>query len=195
MNNRKVRFTRKTKETDVIVELSPDAPGSIEIATGVAFFDHLLTAMAFHGDFSLKVSAQGDPDIDPHHLVEDTGLVLGESLKKLVAEYGHVNRFGHAVIPMDEAISEIIIDACGRPTLVFKAAFPQERVGDFDLSLLREFFIALTNRASISLHAHIRYGENSHHMAECLFKALGKALKQSYSRKENVLSTKGTLDK
>jgi imidazoleglycerol-phosphate dehydratase len=194
VKNRSASVARKTKETDISVEISPDKPGLIKIESGIPFFDHLLKAMAFHGGFSVKISAKGDTEVDAHHLVEDVGLVLGDVLKKLVSEHGHIKRFGHAVIPMDEAIAEAAVDVCGRPSLIYQAAYPQKRVGDFDLALLREFLLAVTNRAGLSLHAHIRYGENSHHMAESLFKAMGKAIKQAYTSETEVLSTKGTLE-
>jgi imidazoleglycerol-phosphate dehydratase len=194
VKDRKVGVARKTKETDISVDISPDKPGLIKIESGIPFFDHLLNAMAFHGGFSLDVQAMGDAEVDAHHVVEDVGLVLGDACRKLVSDHGHIKRFGHAVIPMDEAVAEVTLDVCGRPSLVYQAAYPQPRVGDFDLALLREFLLAVTGRAGMSLHAHIRYGENSHHMAESLFKALGKAIKQAYSSETEVLSTKGTLE-
>ena len=193
MDKRKVELTRKTRETAIKVELLPESPGNIAIQTGHPFLDHLLQAAAFHGGFGLMIRARGDSEVDPHHTVEDIGIVLGECLKKLVAEHGPVKRFGHAVIPMDEALAEINVDVCGRPTLVLQAEFPQPRVGDFDLVLLRELLLGLANRAGISLHARARYGENSHHMAEALFKALGKAVGQAFAPESEVRSTKGTL--
>jgi imidazoleglycerol-phosphate dehydratase len=149
--------------------------------------------MAFHGAFSIRVEALGDTDVDPHHLVEDVGLVLGDTLAKLSWDTGPVKRFGHAVIPMDEALSEVTVDVSGRPSLIYQASFPQSHAGDFDLALLREFMVALSGRARISLHGTVRYGENSHHMAESLFKALGKAIGQAYTFEDKVLSTKGAL--
>ncbi|MBN1797440.1 MAG: imidazoleglycerol-phosphate dehydratase HisB [Spirochaetales bacterium] len=195
MKQRKSQLTRKTKETHVTIEINLDKSDTIDIATGVPFFNHLLHAMAFHGNFGLKVKAEGDIDVDAHHIVEDLGLVLGEILCGLVTNSGSVMRFGHAVIPMDEALSEIAIDVCGRPTCVYDAEFPQTTVGAFDLLLLREFFFALANRAKISIHVRTRAGKNSHHMAESLFKALGKALSQAYTYNEKIknISTKGTI--
>jgi imidazoleglycerol-phosphate dehydratase len=189
----KTTFTRKTKETDISIEICFDGNREIEISTSVPFFDHMLHAMAFHGGFGLKIAATGDKEVDPHHIVEDTGLVLGEVFLKVFNELKNVKRFGHAVIPMDEAISEVTIDVCGRPTLVMTADFPQNYIGNFDINLVKEFLIALSNKACFSLHTHIRYGENSHHMAESLFKALGKALKQAYTKEKEILSTKGTI--
>ncbi len=192
---RKSEFSRKTKETDIAITLEPDGPApSASIDTGLPFFDHLLSAMAFHGRLGLQVQARGDVEVDPHHLVEDVGLVLGEALAALVREHGAVARFGHAVVPMDEALAEVAVDVCGRPTLVYRADYPQPRAGAFDLALLREFLLGLAARAGVSLHALVRSGENAHHMAEALFKALGRALRQAYAPAEGgeVPSTKGT---
>ena len=195
MKQRKAQLTRKTKETHVAIEIDLCQSGAIDVATGVPFFNHLLHAMAFHGQFNLKVKAEGDTDVDAHHIVEDIGLVLGDILSGLVKDSASIMRFGHAVIPMDEALSEIALDVCGRPTCVYNAEFPQATVGNFDLLLLREFFFALANRAKISIHVYTRSGKNSHHMAESLFKALGKALGQAYAYNEKItdISTKGTI--
>ena len=194
MGNRTVVLKRKTKETDIKLTLDLDAKG-VEIDTPVAFFNHMLTAMAFHGGFALKVKADGDVDVDPHHLVEDLGLVLGDALSKSAEKTSVVKRYGYSIIPMDEAVSEAVIDICGRPSMVLNADFPQAYSGTFDMSLIREFLIALSNRAQIALHCTCRYGANSHHMAEALFKALGKAIAQAYSDagSDQVLSTKGLI--
>jgi len=194
MTSRKVEITRKTKETDISLTLDLNG-GSIKISTGIPFFDHLLTAMTFHGGIGIDLKAEGDIEVDPHHLIEDTGLVLGAALRKTIENYGAINRFAHTIIPMDEALSEITMDVCGRPYLVYKADYPQEYSGQFQMALLKEFFAALANAADMSLHAECRYGENSHHMAESLFKALGKAVKSSFALTNSklVLSTKGEL--
>lgn len=194
MASRIIEITRITKETDIAVVLNLDG-GNIQISTGVPFFDHLLTAMTFHGKIGIDLKAKGDLEVDPHHLIEDTGLVLGSALRKTVESYGAITRFSHSIIPMDEALSEITLDVCGRPYLVYKADYPQEHSGQFQMALLKEFFIALSNAAGMSIHAECRYGENSHHMAESLFKALGKALKASYTLTDSkiVMSTKGKL--
>ncbi len=186
-------YTRKTKETDITVDIDIEKPGEVSVSTGLPFFDHILTSMAFHGGFHLTVAASGDIEVDPHHLVEDTGVVIGEALKKHLDTGAQVHRYGHAVIPMDDALSEVTIDVCSRPYLEFRAVFPQEKSGSFDMSLLREFLLGLANRARINIHAACRYGENSHHMAESLFKALGIALKQGFTPLEGVRSTKGIL--
>lgn len=190
-----ISVKRKTKETDISLSVGIDDSRVIDIKTPLPFFNHMLTAMAFHGGFSFSIEADGDVDVDPHHLVEDIGLVLGDAFSRLGAENSPLCRYGFSVIPMDDALSEVVIDICGRPYAVFNADFPQAMSGTFDMSLLREFFIAFANKAQISLHCNCRYGANSHHMAEALFKAFGKALKQAYSPSEHssVLSTKGVI--
>ncbi|MBN1686254.1 MAG: imidazoleglycerol-phosphate dehydratase HisB [Spirochaetales bacterium] len=185
---------RKTKETEITVGVDIENPGSVSVTTGLPFFDHILTSMAFHGGFDLQVTANGDVEVDPHHLVEDTGIVFGDCLRGYLDSGVNIRRYGHAVIPMDEALSEVTIDACGRPYLEFRAVFPQDRSGDFDMWLIREFLLALANRAMMNLHAACRYGDNSHHMAESLFKALGIALKEGFTPVPGaVRSTKGIL--
>ncbi len=196
MKTRRIEKERNTKETQIKLLVDLDSSTAPEIDTPVPFFNHILNSMAFHGGFFLKVAATGDIEVDPHHLVEDTGIVLGDVLKDEIEQYGPIQRFGHSVIPMDEALSEVTLDAAGRPFLVLNADFPQEYAGDFPLCLVKEFLIALTSRGGLTLHAECRYGENSHHMAEALFKALGKALGQAFRKREGaVASTKGTLTK
>lgn len=200
MANRKTSFERKTKETEVAVQVelcSKDdglAP-VVKAKTGVPFFDHMLQAMGFHGGISLQVRASGDLDVDAHHVVEDVGIVIGECLFRVMDQGGPLNRFGHAVIPMDDALAEVTVDAGGRAFCRFDGLFPQERVGDFDVWLLREFVTALASRARVNIHVAVRYGSNSHHMAEALCKALGCALGEAFqlaSGKTNR-STKGQV--
>lgn len=193
MASRKIKVERKTRETDISLTLDPDAAAEPAVRTGVPFLDHMLTAMSFHGRFLLSVEGRGDIEVDPHHLVEDVGLVLGRAFSQVLEKAGPVARFGHAVVPMDEALSEVTIDVCGRPTLSLHASFPQSSAGTFDVSLLREFFAGLSSEARISLHIDVRRGENSHHMAESAFKALGKALKQAYSPEAQEMSSKGRI--
>lgn len=189
---RRVSLHRQTKETDIRLTLDLDRAEAPVLNTGLPFFDHMLNAMAFHGGFYLEVEARGDLEVDPHHLVEDTGLVLGQALSQLRDEQPAIRRYGQAVIPMDDALSEVVIDACNRPYWVFDVAWAQERAGSFDLTLLREFIIALANRGGLNLHALNRSGANGHHQAESLFKALGRALAQAYEPKAGPLpSTKG----
>ena len=194
MNRRSASVKRETKETQIDLTLEMESR-NISVSTGLPFFDHMLSAMAFHGTFGLTVKAEGDLEVDPHHLVEDTGLVLGQALKEIINTYGPVTRFGHSIIPMDEALSEATVDASGRSFLVFNAKFPQEYSGNFHMPLLNEFFTALAHAGGLTLHLECRYGSNSHHMAEALFKALGKAIEASFTphHKDEILSTKGIL--
>ncbi len=190
-----ININRKTRETSIEVTLNLSQKGQ-EIQTKLPFFDHLLSSMSFHGDFFLKITANGDIDVDPHHLVEDTGIVLGSALNKIRKDYGAVCRFGHSVIPMDDALSEIAIDVCGRAYCHYEVNFPQQYAGNFDLSLLREFFTGLAGKALISIHILGRSGLNSHHMAESIFKALGKSINQAYKAVDSPageMSTKGLL--
>ncbi len=191
MASRKVTISRQTRETQIALTLDPDVTAEPAVRTGLPFFDHLLSSMSFHGRFTLAVEGTGDLDVDPHHLVEDVGLVLGQAFSG-VLDKGPVARFSHAVVPMDEALAEVTIDVCGRPTLVLNASFPQAVAGTFDLSLLREFFNGLASQARISLHVDVRRGENSHHMAEAAFKALGRALAHAYAA-GGQMSTKGRI--
>jgi imidazoleglycerol-phosphate dehydratase len=197
MDTRPIKVERETRETNIRLSLDLDSKEKGDLAlTGVPFFLHLLEAMSFHGGFRLDIAGTGDIDVDPHHLVEDAGLVLGDALAKTVETYGPVARFAHQVIPMDEAVSEVSIDVSGRPFIRFDARFPQTYAGQFPVYLVAEFLTALSNRAKITLHAHCRYGENSHHMAESLFKALGKAVAQAYRAVETGTgerSTKGVI--
>ena len=195
-----ITITRKTKETQISLRLDPDRGGKITLSLGLPFFEHMLTAMAFHGGFGLEISGTGDLDVDPHHLVEDVGLVLGQAFAEVLDKGGAVKRYGQFTIPMDDALSEVVIDVCRRPYLVYQAGFPQTHCGEFDVCLFREFFQAFANKAQVNLHAICRYGSNSHHMAEALFKALGKALSLAYRPAEagseggtSGMSTKGSI--
>jgi imidazoleglycerol-phosphate dehydratase len=192
MKERKKSLHRSTGETEIDLTLDFNSR-DIELGLRLPFFSHMLNAMAFHGGFSLSIGAQGDIDVDPHHLIEDIGLVMGSALYEIVEDTGPVNRFGHSVIVMDDALSEVTIDAANRPFMVFHADFPQQTIGAFDTALVAEFLTALSNSAKITLHGACRYGRNSHHMVEALFKALGKAIGQAYSPVEQLLSTKGVL--
>lgn len=196
MKDRIITIERNTKETQIKLRLDLSGNGTVEINTGVPYLDHMLTAMAFHGKFDLKIDATGDLDVDSHHLVEDIGIVLGDALRQTVEKYGGVKRYAQKTIPMDEALSEVVIDVCMRPYLVYNATYPQEYSGNFQMHLLREFFHGLTSKGAFTLHAICRYGENSHHMSEALFKALGISIKEAYtpinSGTDNM-STKGKL--
>jgi len=186
---------RKTKETDINVSLTMKDNSAIKIDTPVPFFSHMLNSFSFHGGFSLAIKASGDIEVDPHHLVEDCGLVIGSAFAQLAAQTGPVKRYGHSIIPMDDALSEVCIDACGRPYLVYNVDYPQNFAGDFDLSLIREFMQGFANSAKINLHCISRYGLNGHHIAEALFKAFGIAVAQAFRKSDSItpLSTKGQL--
>jgi len=190
-----ITIERKTKETEILVSLqeAPEVTPGLSIDTPVPFFNHVLQAMLFHGGFGGSITGRGDVEVDPHHLVEDVGLVLGDALLELQERRGAVSRFGHAVVPMDDALAEVTVDACKRPYLVYNVSFPQGYAGSFDISLVKEFFQGLVSRARINLHMETRYGENSHHMVEALFKACGRSLHSAYAASEGILSTKGSL--
>lgn len=191
-----IEVQRTTKETDIRVTLDMDAKGPSAPRTGLPFFDHMLNAMAFHGRFRLEIEADGDIEVDPHHLVEDTGLVIGDALERYRRESNGIVRYGQALIPMDDALSEAVVDACGRPYLVYDADWPQTHAGDFAISLLREFWWGLAVAGKMNLHLHVRYAENSHHAAEALFKAAGRALAQAYRPTGGggeAMSTKGKI--
>lgn len=192
--NRYASLSRETKETQVELALCLEG-GRVEVSTGVGFFDHMLTAFAVHSGFGLTVKTIGDWHVDCHHTVEDTGIVLGQALAQALGDKSGIARYGTAFIPMDEALGFASADISGRPFLAFRAAFPQERVGDFDTCMTEEFFRAFAFQAGITLHAECRYGVNSHHMIEALFKAAAHALRDAVSLtgRDGVLSSKGVL--
>jgi len=187
-------ISRETKETKVMVQLNLDG-GGVEISTGVGFFDHMLSAFAIHSGFGLKVETVGDWHVDCHHTIEDTGIVLGKAFAEALITKDGIVRFGNAYIPMDEALGFAAADISGRPYLNFCAEFPQEKIGDFDTCMTEEFFRAFAMNAEITLHLECRYGKNSHHMVEALFKAVAHALRVAigYSGNGSVLSSKGVL--
>lgn len=187
---------RKTKETDIAVDWNLDGTGRAEINTGVAFFDHMLDQVARHGLNDLTVRTVGDVEIDFHHTVEDTGIALGQALRKALGDAKGIRRYGSAFVPFDETLAFAAVDVSGRPFLVFEADFPRQKVGDFDTELIEEFFRALAFNAGITLHLKVHYGKNTHHMIEGLFKAFARALYDATTldpRVSGVPSTKGTL--
>ncbi|MDO4730514.1 MAG: imidazoleglycerol-phosphate dehydratase HisB [Clostridia bacterium] len=190
---RTATITRETKETSITVSIDLDG-GLTQIETGVGFFDHMLTAFATHSGFSLKVKTTGDLFVDCHHTVEDTGIVLGQAFKKALGTEP-VKRFADAYIPMDESLSFCAVDISSRPYLVFDANFPQSQIGDFDACMVKEFFTAFAFNAGITLHMKNLYGDNSHHIAESLFKAFAYCMKKATRLNEDgrLMSTKGIL--
>jgi imidazoleglycerol-phosphate dehydratase len=193
---RKARIHRKTRETDLTVELTLDGSGKFSGATGIGFLDHMLELFARHGHFDLKVGGKGDLHVDPHHTVEDLGLTLGEALLAAAGDKAGMARFGQSSVPMEETLAECVLDFCGRPYLVLKGKLPARKLGDFDTELVEDFFRAVAVKAGLTLHLNVAYGRNVHHIVEALFKAFARALAQSVardSRVRGVLSTKGKL--
>ncbi len=188
--------TRKTNETAITASLCLDGQGAADIATGIGFFDHMLTLLARHGFLDLSVKAEGDLDVDSHHTVEDCGIVLGALIKEALGDKAGINRYGHAAVPMDETLAMASLDISGRPYLVFNVEFPKTTLGTFDLEMVEEFFQAVAVHAGITLHINLLYGANTHHMAEAIFKAFARALAQAVAvneRVKGVPSTKGVL--
>ena len=187
---------RKTKETDIVVRLNLDGTGESEISTGIGFFDHMLEGFSRHGFFDLKCRVKGDLQVDGHHTVEDTGIVLGQAIAKAVGDKKGLCRYGFFILPMDDALAMCAVDLSGRPYLNFRADFPAKQAGGLDTELVREFFYALSYSAGMNLHLKILDGSNTHHMIEALFKAFAKALDAAVGtepRVSDVLSTKGSL--
>lgn len=187
---------RKTKETDISVTLNLDGSGRSEISTGIGFFDHMLEGFSKHGFFDLTCKADGDLQVDGHHTVEDTGIVLGEAIRQAIGDKKGMNRYGFFILPMDDALALCAIDLCGRPYLNFDCAFSTPSVGSLDTELIKEFFYAVAYSAGMNLHIRLLSGSNNHHMIEAIFKAFAKALDQAVSRDiriTDVLSTKGSL--
>ena len=197
IEHRTSTVTRDTSETQINVTLNLDGQGTAELVTGVPFFDHMLTQIARHGLIDLHVIAKGDLDIDAHHLVEDVGIVLGQALRKAVGDKSGLTRYGHAYVPLDEALSRCVVDLSGRPGLHYRVDYTRGRVGEFDVDLLREFFQGFVNHAMLTLHLDNIHGDNAHHQAETLFKAFGRALRMAVTSDPRmagiVPSTKGSL--
>ncbi len=195
--NRSAQVSRSTKETNIQVSVLLDGAGEAELETGVGFFDHMLAHIAKHGLFDIVVRAEGDLHIDPHHTVEDVGICLGQAFLKAIGNGEGITRYGHAVVPMDEALAEVAVDFSGRPYLAFEAELPGGRVGDFDVELTEEFFRAFTVNSRMTIHVALRHGKNAHHCIEAMFKALGRALRQAASLDpavRGVPSTKGVFE-
>jgi imidazoleglycerol-phosphate dehydratase len=187
---------RTTKETDIAVTVTVDGEGKYEVETGVPFLNHMLELFARHGFFDLSVRGRGDLDVDAHHTVEDVGLTLGEALREALGDKRGIRRFGEATVPLDEALVSVVVDLSGRPFLVYNVKLEHERVGTFDVELVHDFLLALTNQVGMNLHVNMWSGRNPHHIVEASFKGLARALSQAAShdaRVRGVLSTKGVL--
>ncbi len=194
---RQTRVERKTKETEITLQLNLDGTGASKIQTPIPFFSHMLEAWSKHGLMDLAIEAQGDVEVDQHHTVEDVGIVLGQALRRALGDKKGIVRFGTAFVPMDEALVSASVDVSGRPFLVFSVPVARTRVSNFDLDLLQEFFRAFAFNAEVTLHVTLHYGHNLHHITEAVFKAVGRALAEATRinpRIAGVLpSTKGTL--
>lgn len=197
MSARTAEVTRTTAETSVTVRLDLDGTGKAQLATGVAFLDHMIEQIARHGAFDLAIEARGDTHIDDHHTVEDVGIAFGQAFARALGDKRGVARYGHAYVPLDEALSRVVVDLSGRPMLIFHCPFTAEKIGRFDTQLVREFFQGFVNHAAVTLHAENLSGINAHHQAETLFKAFGRALRMAVARDERLAgmipSTKGLL--
>ncbi|MBP8626238.1 MAG: imidazoleglycerol-phosphate dehydratase HisB [Syntrophorhabdaceae bacterium] len=186
---------RKTKETDIKIKWELDGSGKAAIKSGIPFFDHMLELFARHGFFDLEIEARGDIEVDHHHTIEDTGIGMGRALRDALVDFGGIKRYGHAMVPMDEALCLFVIDISGRPTLVFNGGI-EGFTGDFDAALVKEFFRGFVNEARVTIHINLFYGENIHHKVESIFKAFGRTLKEAVTEDKAIkgpLSTKGVI--
>ncbi len=193
---RKAKLSRKTRETDISLEINLDGSGQAQVHTGVGFFDHMLDHLARHSLCDLTISAKGDLHIDGHHTVEDVSLVLGSAIKEALGDKRGINRYGWASVPMEDSLANVALDFSGRPAFVFNVRFPTPKIGDFDVELVPETLRSLANTAGMNLHINVPYGTNSHHIAEGIYKALAKALRQAVTldpRGTGIPSTKGVL--
>ena len=197
MSARTASVERNTKETQITVIVNLDGDGRASFATGLPFLDHMLDQVARHGMLDLDIVASGDLDIDAHHTVEDIGITLGQAIAKAVGDKKGIRRYGHAYVPLDEALSRVVIDFSGRPGIEYEAAYPRARVGEFDVDLVYEFFQGFCNHALVTLHIDCIRGRNAHHIAETIFKAFGRALRMALEPDPRlgdvVPSTKGSL--
>jgi len=188
---------RNTNETQISIQLNLDGIGQSSLKTGLPFFEHMIDQIARHGMLDLSIDAKGDLEIDAHHTVEDVGITLGQAFSQAIGDKKGVARYGHAYVPLDEALSRVVIDFSGRPGLEFRVQFPRARVGDFDVDLIHEFFQGFANHANVTLHIDSLAGDNSHHIAETIFKAFGRALRMAAALDERmqgiIPSTKGSL--
>jgi imidazoleglycerol-phosphate dehydratase len=197
MSSRTATVTRNTLETQIEVEMNLDGQGKFHAETGVAFLDHMMEQIARHGLFDISVIANGDLHIDAHHTVEDIGITLGQAFKQALGDKKGVVRYGHSYVPLDEALSRVVLDLSGRPGLEFSVTFNRDKIGEFDVDLFYEFFQGFVNHAGVTLHIDSLKGRNAHHIAETIFKAFGRALRMAVTLDERALgqlpSTKGAL--
>ena len=194
---RRAKVARKTKETDITIDFSIDGSGECQVSSGVGFFDHMLDAFTRHGLFDLSASIKGDLQVDCHHTIEDTGIVLGNAIKKACGGKLGIKRYGSCILPMDESLVLVAVDLCNRPYLSFEAEFPTEKIGYMDTEMVKEFFYAISYSAGINLHMKVLTPGNSHHMCEAMFKAFAKALDEATTidprLKDSTMTTKGSI--
>lgn len=196
MTARTATVARNTLETRITVSVNLDGTGAAKLETGVPFFDHMLDQVARHGLLDLEIRADGDLHIDAHHTLEDIGITFGQALAQAIGDKKGVRRYGHAYVPLDEALSRVVIDLSGRPGLEYRVEYPRARIGEFDVDLIHEFFQGFCNHALVTLHVDCLQGRNAHHIAETVFKAFGRALRMALEpdpRVSGVPSTKGSL--
>ncbi|MBN1766064.1 MAG: imidazoleglycerol-phosphate dehydratase HisB [Sedimentisphaerales bacterium] len=196
MAERTSTIERNTKETQIELELKLDGSGRYEIDTGLGFFDHMLCHLARHGLMDIKLCAKGDLHVDAHHTVEDVAICLGQALTQALGDKRGIVRFGSAIVPMEDSLAQVAIDLCGRPSCVYNVKYRADKIGDFDVELVEEFMRAFSNNSLMNLHINVPYGTNNHHIAEAIFKALGRSLAQAIAidqRVKDIPSTKGIL--
>lgn len=197
MTQRSASVTRSTLETQITVKINLDGSGVSRLRTGIPFLEHMLDQIARHGLVDLEIDAKGDLHIDAHHTVEDIGISVGQAVAKALGDKKGIRRYGHAYVPLDEALSRVVIDFSGRPGLTYGVEFPRARIAEFDVDLIHEFFQGFCNHAAATLHIHCLHGRNAHHIAETVFKAFGRALRVAIEQDPRIVgvipSTKGTL--
>ncbi|NLY19371.1 MAG: imidazoleglycerol-phosphate dehydratase HisB [Clostridiaceae bacterium] len=194
--NRVAEISRKTYETDISIKLNLDGTGRSKIDTGIGFFDHMLTLFSKHGLMDVDVFCRGDLETDSHHTVEDVGIVLGQAISEALGDKASISRYGAALVPMDESLARVVADLSSRPFLYYNVPFTCQSLGDMAAEMVEEFFRAVSNNAGITLHIELLHGTNNHHMAETVFKAFGRALRQAVTKDERIkglMSTKGIL--
>ena len=194
MADRDAKFERKTKETDILVEINLDGLGKYDIDTGVGFLDHMLTHLSKHGKIDMTIKAKGDLEVDPHHTVEDVGIALGECLRQALGDKKGIARYGNSSVPMEDAMASVAIDLSGRPFCIYDVKYRTEKIGEFDVECIEEFLRSFANSGKFNLHVGVPYGTNSHHIAEAIFKSLGQSLAAAVKIVgDDIPSTKGTL--
>ena len=194
---RKATIERKTNETAIKIKINLDGSGQYDIDTGIPFFDHMLTQVAIHGLFNLEIDAKGDLEVDQHHTIEDVALALGQGFQEALGDKAGIERMGHALVPMDESLCQVVLDFSGRPYLVYDAAWEDPRVGGFPVTLVEHFFYSFSMTSKSTIHARVLYGKDNHHKVEGLFKAFGRVLKRAVAidprRRDQIPSSKGVL--